>query len=270
MKLKRTIKNDILAALFAALTAVLAQIQLPIGPVPFNLALFGMFLAGMLLTPAWAAASAVLYMLLGLVGIPVFAGFQGGPAVLLGNTGGYLVGYLFVALATSVAQHRSGRLPVVAAGMALGIAICYAFGTAWYMALSGASLSVALSWCVLPFLLPDACKGALAYAVGQMLAVRLRAAGLAESPTARPCVGKFHAGPGLFLIPFCKHGKSILSAPGAAPVTLSGQLRFPLHRLRFPDPGSSALSAPDPAPAPVPAQARGRQYTASRSAFRSL
>ncbi|MBD5101915.1 MAG: biotin transporter BioY [Subdoligranulum sp.] len=180
MKPKSAIKNYVLTALFAALTAVLAQIQLPIGPVPFNLAFFGMFLAGMLLTPAWAASAALLYLLLGLVGIPVFAGFQGGPAALLGNTGGYLVGYVFVALATSIAQHRSGRLPVVAAGMVLGVAICYTFGTAWFTTLSGASFSAALGWCVLPFIVPDLCKGAFAYAVGRMLSARLKAAGLTE------------------------------------------------------------------------------------------
>ena len=177
MKPKASTKNFVLAALFAALTAVLAQIQLPIGPVPFNLALFGMFLAGMLLTPAWAACSALLYMLLGIIGIPVFAGFQGGPAVLLGSTGGYIVGYIFLALATSMAR-SSGRLPVAVMGMALGLVICYAFGTAWYMALSGADLATALGWCVLPFILPDMGKAALAYVVGRMLDARLKAAGL--------------------------------------------------------------------------------------------
>ena len=92
MKRKIATKDLVLAALFAALTAVLAQIQLPIGPVPFNLAVFGAFLAGMLLAPAWAAASMGVYMLLGAVGIPVFAGFMGGPAVLLSKTGGYVIG----------------------------------------------------------------------------------------------------------------------------------------------------------------------------------
>ena len=70
MKRKIATKDLVLTALFAALTAVLAQIQLPIGPVPFNLAVFGAFLAGMLLEPAWAAASMGVYMLLGAVGIP--------------------------------------------------------------------------------------------------------------------------------------------------------------------------------------------------------
>ena len=66
------------AALLAALTAVLAQVQLPIGPVPFNLAVLGAFLAGMLLRPAWAACAMGVYMALGLIGIPVFAGCAGG------------------------------------------------------------------------------------------------------------------------------------------------------------------------------------------------
>ncbi len=111
-----------MTALFAALTAVLAQIQLPIGPVPFNLAVFGAFLAGMLLEPAWAAASMGVYMLLGAVGIPVFAGFMGGPAVLLGKTGGYVIGYIFIALATALAVKRSGKLPVIGAANAGGAA----------------------------------------------------------------------------------------------------------------------------------------------------
>ncbi len=97
--------------------------------------------------------------------------------MLLGSTGGYIVGYIFLALATSMAR-SSGRLPVAVMGMALGLVICYAFGTAWYMALSGADLATALGWCVLPFILPDMGKAALAYVVGRMLDARLKAAGL--------------------------------------------------------------------------------------------
>ena len=108
------------AALLAALTAVLAQVQLPIGPVPFNLAVLGAFLAGMLLRPAWAACAMGVYMSLGLIGIPVFAGFVGGPAVLAGKTGGYVLGYVCIAWCTAMAR-RFGRLWLTAAGMALGV-----------------------------------------------------------------------------------------------------------------------------------------------------
>lgn len=179
MKRKIATKDLVLTALFAALTAVLAQIQLPIGPVPFNLAVFGAFLAGMLLEPAWAAASMGVYMLLGAVGIPVFAGFMGGPAVLLGKTGGYVIGYIFIALATALAVKRSGKLPVIGAAMLAGLLVCYGFGTAWFMAVTGADLVSALGWCVLPFIVPDVCKGVLACVLGRLLAGRLAKAGVA-------------------------------------------------------------------------------------------
>ena len=179
MKRKIATKDLVLTALFAALTAVLAQIQLPIGPVPFNLAVFGAFLAGMLLEPAWAAASMGVYMLLGAVGIPVFAGFMGGPAVLLGKTGGYVIGYIFIALATALAVKRSGKLPVIGAAMLAGLLVCYGFGTAWFMAVTGADLVSALGWCVLPFIVPDVCMGVLACVLGRLLAGRLAKAGVA-------------------------------------------------------------------------------------------
>ena len=179
MKRKIATKDLVLTALFAALTAVLAQIQLPIGPVPFNLAVFGAFLAGMLLEPAWAAASMGVYMLLGAVGIPVFAGFMGGPAVLLGKTGGYVIGYIFIALATALAVKRSGKLPVIGAAMLAGLLVCYGFGTAWFMAVTGADLVSALGWCVLPFIVPDVCKGVLACVLGRLLAGRLAKSGVA-------------------------------------------------------------------------------------------
>lgn len=179
MKRKIATKDLVLTALFAALTAVLAQLQLPIGPVPFNLAVFGAFLAGMLLEPAWAAASMGVYMLLGAVGIPVFAGFMGGPAVLLGKTGGYVIGYIFIALATALAVKRSGKLPVIGAAMLAGLLVCYGFGTAWFMAVTGADLVSALGWCVLPFIVPDVCKGVLACVLGRLLAGRLAKAGVA-------------------------------------------------------------------------------------------
>ena len=119
MKTKLNLNMALRAALLAALTAVLAQLQLPIGPVPFNLAVLGAFLAGMLLRPAWAVCSMCVYMALGVIGIPVFAGFLGGPAVLVGKTGGYVLGYVCIAWCTAMAR-RFGRWWLTAAGMVLG------------------------------------------------------------------------------------------------------------------------------------------------------
>jgi len=165
-------RSMVLAAVLAAATAILAQIMLPIGPVPFNLALLGVFLAGCLLPVGWAVASIAVYVLLGVFGIPVFAGFSGGPAVLAGPTGGYIVGYLFVALLSALAV-RSGKLAVSALGMIAGLIVCYALGTGWFMIATGRGLGESLMLCVVPFLLPDLAKGALALLVSRAVKARL-------------------------------------------------------------------------------------------------
>ena len=81
-----------LTALFTALICVLAQVQIPLGPVPFTMAMFAFFLTGAMLPPVWALAAGVAYLLLGCAGLPVFAGFSGGVGILLGPTGGYILG----------------------------------------------------------------------------------------------------------------------------------------------------------------------------------
>lgn len=167
----------VLAALFTAVIAVTSQIQLPVEPVPFNLAVLGVFLTGMLLTPGWASVSVFLYILLGAAGVPVFAGFTGGPAILLGPTGGYIFGFLFLALAASLGAQARGRLWIIPA-MALGLAVMYAFGTVWYMMVSGAALGTAMQFCVLPFVPFDIGKGVAACAVGWALKDRLKKAKL--------------------------------------------------------------------------------------------
>lgn len=176
MQSKIPVRQMVLTAMFAALTAVLAQIQIPIGPIPFNLAVFGAYLTGMLLSPAWAAASMGVYMMLGVLGIPVFAGFQGGPAALFGKTGGYVIGYLFITGLTALAQKHTCSVWFTAVAMLAGLSICYAFGTAWFMVITHADLASALAWCVLPFVLPDLGKAACALLLGKVLKRRLSAA----------------------------------------------------------------------------------------------
>ncbi|MEG1153957.1 MAG: biotin transporter BioY [Ruthenibacterium sp.] len=173
---KYNTKTLILIALFAALTAVLAQIQLPIGPVPFNLAVLGAFLAGMLLPPLAATLSMGVYMMLGIIGIPVFAGFMGGPAVLFGKTGGYVLGYLAIAFCTALAMQKSGKIVVVACSMAFGLAVCYTLGTIWFMIFTGMGLVQSLTFCVIPFIIPDIVKGICAWLLGKTLQTRLSVA----------------------------------------------------------------------------------------------
>lgn len=170
----------VLCALFAALTAVLAQIILPVGPIPFNLAMLGAFLAGMLLPPVWAAGSMLVYLVMGFIGIPVFAGLAGGPGILFGKTGGYILGYCCIAFCTAISvQHgvlqTKGRRAILfaALGMGVGLVICYALGTAWFMLLTQSNFATALTLCVLPFVVPDIAKGVGAYALGCVLEKRL-------------------------------------------------------------------------------------------------
>ena len=107
-------------------------------------------------------------ILLGAVGIPVFSGFRGGVGVLLGVTGGYIVGFLFTALTVGLAVKRFGRsFPVLILSMVLGILLCYAFGTAWFMIIytrggNAVTLGSALGMCVVPYLIPDGIKIVLA------------------------------------------------------------------------------------------------------------
>ena len=178
MQRRFCVKSMVLTALFAALTAVLSQIMIPIGPVPFNLGVFAVYLAGMLLTPGSAAASIAVYWMLGALGLPVFAGFQGGPAALFGKTGGYVLGYLFIALFTSLAAHHTKRTGITFLAMAAGLVCCYGFGTLWFMHLTGLDFAKALTLCVVPFVLPDAAKAAGAFWLGRALKKRLAKAGL--------------------------------------------------------------------------------------------
>lgn len=165
MKLKT--KDLALCALFAALISVCAWISIP-ATVPFTLQTFAIFAALGLLGGKRGTVAVAVYLLLGAIGVPVFAGFQGGIGALLGTTGGYLLGFLLTALIEWGMEARFGsKTGVFLLSAVLGMLVCYAFGTAWYLVVyartKGAiSLATALGWCVVPFLIPDAVKIALA------------------------------------------------------------------------------------------------------------
>ena len=103
----------------------------------------------------------IVYILLGAVGIPVFSNFTSGIGILLGNTGGYIVGFVFMGLVYWLFVHYSGKkVWVEILAMVIGLAVCYAFGSVWfaivYAPANGAvSLTMVLAWCVIPFVVPD-------------------------------------------------------------------------------------------------------------------
>ena len=166
------------AALLAVLLMVCAWINIPL-TVPFTLQTFGVFAALGTLGGRRGTLAILAYLLLGLVGLPVFSGFQGGPGVLMGTTGGYILGFLASALLYWGMTARLGDRPAVtAAAMVLGLLVCYAFGTAWYCFQAGSSVGAALGLCVFPFIPGDLVKMLIAMALGPMIRSRLEKAGL--------------------------------------------------------------------------------------------
>lgn len=174
MKYRTKILDMCYIALGAVLIAACAWITVPF-TVPFTMQTFGVAAVLMLLGGKRGSISVLLYILLGTIGAPVFSGFAGGVGVLLGKTGGYIIGFVFMALAFWLITHFFGeKVWVMLAAAAAGLLICYAFGTAWFMyvyAGSGESIGLytALSWCVIPFIIPDIAKLALAALISTRL-----------------------------------------------------------------------------------------------------
>lgn len=166
-------------AMGAVLIAVCSWISIP-SSVPFTLQTFAVFLVLSLLGGRRGTVSVLLYILLGAIGIPVFAGFSGGVGVLLGSTGGYILGFILMGLAYWLIIRLLGkRLWVEILAMLAGLFLCYAMGTAWFMRVyarqNGAvTLATVLAWCVIPFILPDLLKLALAILLSRRLAPALR------------------------------------------------------------------------------------------------
>ena len=150
----------ILCGIFAALIAICSWISIP-AVVPFTLQTFAVFLTVGLLGTKRGLITVLVYLLLGAIGAPVFAGFGSGMGIILGPTGGYLIGFLATALITGIIISRFGsKVHILAIAMVAGLIACYAFGTAWFMYVYGqqsgpVGLGAALSGCLIPFIIPD-------------------------------------------------------------------------------------------------------------------
>ena len=172
---KLSVRDMAYIGIFAALISVCAWIVIPAGAAPFTMQTFGIFVAVGLLGGRRGSLAVGLYLLLGLVGLPVFAGFAGGPGALLGTSGGYIIGFLLSALVMwglEMVWGRGGwRLGV---SMAAGLLACYLMGTIWFMVAyaqtSGAvGLWSVLMWCVIPYIPADLIKIALALVITRRL-----------------------------------------------------------------------------------------------------
>lgn len=178
---KNRVRDIAYIAVFTALIAVGAWIAIPTPVrIDFTLQTLGVFLAVGVLGGRRGTLAVAAYLLLGAVGAPVFSGFSGGLSALVSPSGGYLVGFFFSALLMWGMEKALGtKTWMLALSMVLGLLVCYAFGTAWFMVVypmggEGVSLWTALGWCVIPYIPFDAIKIALAMALTAMLRRHVR------------------------------------------------------------------------------------------------
>ena len=149
----------VLASLMAALTAVGAYIHVPIGPVPIVLSTLFVVLSGLLLGSRWGLTSMGLYLLVGAIGMPVFAGGKGGFAHFFGPTGGYLFGYVLAAWVTGLISERShSSLILDIFAVIIGSVVIYGFGVPWLKVVTQMSWTKTFMVGVIPFLIGDAIK----------------------------------------------------------------------------------------------------------------
>lgn len=156
-------RDIVYMSVFTAMISICSWISIP-ASIPFTLQTMGVFMTVGLLGGKRGTLTVLTYILLGVIGVPVFAGLTGGVSVLLGTTGGYIIGFLLSALLMWGIETIMGRNQIVLAfSMIAGLIVCYVFGTAWFMMIytqhSGViGLSTVLGWCVIPFIIPDLIK----------------------------------------------------------------------------------------------------------------
>ena len=156
------LKNLILAAIFSAITIVFAQITIPIPftPIPFTLSMVAVYLSGIILQKKYALYSMAIYILLGIIGLPVFGNFSGGVGRILGPTGGYILSYPIMAFITGWILEKFGRKRWWTCTLALTAAllICYLFGSLWYAWIGHVKWMDSIIFTVIPFIGMDVVK----------------------------------------------------------------------------------------------------------------
>lgn len=166
-----------LTGLMTAVICIIGPLSLPlpISPVPITLTNFAIYITVYVLGPKAGVISCLIYLCLGAVGLPVFSAFSGGIGKLAGPTGGYLVGFLFLAfIQGSLMSHFTRKNTAAVAGMILGTAVCYMFGTVWLSVQMHLTFGAALTAGVIPYLPGDAVKIILAALAGPKLSVAVQ------------------------------------------------------------------------------------------------
>ena len=178
-KTKTNVREMALIAVMAAVTCVLGPLSVPIGVVPISFTNLAVYLAIYVLGCKRGTISYIVYLLIGLVGVPVFSSFTGGVGKLFGPTGGYLIGFIFMALICGWFIDKSDcKLVPSFVGMVLGTIVCYVFGTVWLAYQAGMSFYAALAAGVLPFIIGDLVKMVIAAVIGPQVRRQLARTGL--------------------------------------------------------------------------------------------
>ena len=180
---QNTAKEIVYLALGVSLLTVSAWIGIPFGSVPVTLQTFAVALIGVLFGAVRGGLAVLIYFLMGLIGIPVFAGFNSGVVALLGPTGGYMIGFLFdiviVGLFSRIQmQNRIVKTLLLYLGMLLALIVLYFFGTLWFITVysgkNAVGVGTALALCVVPYCMPDALKVLFAAIIGISLKPHLK------------------------------------------------------------------------------------------------
>jgi bioY protein len=168
------IRNMALIAVMTALMCIFGPMSIPIGAVPISLTPLLVYLSAYVLGMKSGTVAYLVYLLIGFVGVPVMSGYSGGPAKILGPTGGYLLAFILMALMTGFAvDHFYKNVPLQAVVMLLALVLCYAAGTAWFVGQTKMAWGKALTVCVFPFIPLDCVKLFLAILVGRPVRERL-------------------------------------------------------------------------------------------------
>ena len=168
MKKGMSTKDMVRCALFAALICVLSPFSIPIGPIPITLSLFAIMLCGVTLDWRGAGAAVLVYLLIGLVGLPVFSSGKSGLSVIIGPTGGYMWAYLPMAVLISLFTRKGGYVRAAVVCI-LSLILCYGLGTLQFCLVAGYTPSAALAVCVWPFVPFDIAKAVCAALLGVKL-----------------------------------------------------------------------------------------------------
>lgn len=161
-------KEMIVCSLFAAVICIAAPFAIVIGPVPVTMTIFAIALTAFSVGSVKSAAATLLYILIGLVGLPVFSNFQGGVGVIMNPTGGFIFSYVFVALILGRCTKTKNILHICLLCTA-ALLVCYFFGTVWFVSVTQSTVAYALSVCIVPFIPFDIIKLVLAYIAGSAI-----------------------------------------------------------------------------------------------------